>query len=162
MFVWTWDSYQTSQAGRDRMTRYWRNTMLMVALLGTVVAAVTLHGMHVDWISGTAWSAFLLGAVAAGLRPQDIGWPPRVRVQAAELIARGVSLLGIVGGVLIRGCVPAAVVLQSSVESAFDFACQIMGRVVRIIDTHIGVHHVALVARAVPAPRDCCALTAAA
>lgn len=162
MFVWTWDSYQTSQAGRDRMTRYWRNTMLAVALLGTVVAAITLHGMHTDWIGGTVLSAVLLAVVAVGLRPQDIGWPPRVRIHAAELIAHGLSLIGAVGGVLIRRGVSVTTALRSEIEIALDDACRSIRLAEQKVDVHVGVYHVALLARAVPAPRLRRALAAAA
>jgi len=181
MFVWTWDSYQTSQAGRDRMSRYWRNTMLSVALLGTVVAAVVLHGMHVDWISGTALSAVLLGAVAVGLRPQDIGWPPPVNISVAQFLARGLHT--------VRGALPAGVAdvitaavarglkavdvasrdmeslsakLQSHVAIAAVTAVRSVMTLTCAADEHIGVCHIALVARAVPAPRHGRALTAAA
>lgn len=164
MFVWTWDSIRerASRAMRVRMTRWWRNTLLAVALIGTVIAAVVLYRMHVDWVAGTVWCAVLTTAVAVGLRPQDLGWPPRVRIRAAELIAWGLSLAGLVGGVLLRRASWAAAETISKVEVSFDLACRMFGRGKRQVDGHVGVYHVALLARAVPAPRFCRALAAAA
>lgn len=181
MFIWTWDSYQTSQAGRDRMTRYWRNTMLSVALLGTVVAAITLHGMHADWIGGTALSAILLAVVAVGLRPQDIGWPTPVKISVAQLLARGLQTAGGRAANCVADAISAAVArdlkavdvascdmeslsakLQSHVAIAVATVARSVTTLTRAADDHVGVCHIALVARAVPAPRSDRALTAAA
>lgn len=162
MFVLWWDSIRASRAVRARMTRWWRNTLLTAAFVGTAIAAVVLYRMQVDWVAGTAWCAVLTTAVAVGLRPQDLGLPPRVRIRAAELIAWGLSLAAFPGGVLLRGATLVTAAMRSMVEVALGNACRIFGRSEQSVDSHMGVYHVALLARAVPAPRDFRALTAAA
>lgn len=183
MFVWSWDSIRprASRAVRARMLRWWRNTMLTVAFLGTVITAVTLHRMHVDWVDGTALSAVLLSMVAIGLRPQDVGWPPPVKISVAQLVARG---LHTASGTLPPGVADATIAavardlkavdvasrdmeslstsLQMHVAIAAATAARSVATLTRAVDEHVGVCHTALVARAVPAPRSDRALTAAA
>lgn len=163
------------------MVRHSRYGMITVAAIGTIVAAVTLHVMHLPWVGGTATYAGLMSAVVMLLRPQDIGWPPPVKISVTELIASGghkasgalplgaaeMMMSAMVRDlkavdVASRDIAGISAVVQSHVVLAVAAATRTVASMARAIDEHIGVCHIALVARAVPAPRFCRAQPAAA